>query len=145
MRKKINKDNFTDPYSDYRDFEEEEMSHIYIDPACITDECDSEFDEKYTFEVEYFIRYKIIELLKKPPPSGSYITTEWKESEGSSGNISYAAVYYYYKSNLKSHREYSEKVDNLISSDRYYKSCEKDFKNEFRKYAKNKYRNVFGF
>ena len=119
------------------------MDNVYIDPTVIAEQGDPEYNEKYEFEANYYIEHKIREFLGKPPQA-SWIETEWQGYEGSSDSISYAAVRYYYRSTRKKHREYMEKVEDLICSKKYEKSCEKDFNDDFRKFVKNKYKDIYG-
>lgn len=145
MKKKSNEDRSFYFDEDTDEFEEKKMNQIYIDPISIAEENDKKTNDKYRFEADYYTIHKILEHLKKSPPKGSYFETEWKESEGSSGIIPYAAIHFNYNLKLKTHSEYAKKIEKLICSETFDKSCRKDFDNEFKKFVKNKYRNIYNF
>ena len=124
---------------DFLETEENPLNRVYIDPPCFADFADPEIKDKYSFEANFYLEHKICVLLKKYPPSGSYFETEWKDSE----SVPYASVHYFYNSKLKRHRDYAGKVSKLITSSKFDSSCRKDFESEFKKFVKNKYRNIY--
>ena len=145
MKKQI-KDERTFSFDDeIGEFEEKVMNQIYIDPISIAEGNDKKINDKYRFEADFYTIHKILEHLKKSPPKGSYFETEWKESEGSSGIIPYAAIHFMYNSKLKIHSEYAKKIEKLICTKTFEKSCRKDFEIEFKKFVNNKYRNIYKF
>jgi hypothetical protein len=132
MKNQFNGESYFPEENEFSESEEISMNSVYIDPPCFTEFTDPEINDKYSFEVNFYLEYKICKLLKKFPPENSYFETEWKDSE----SVPYAAVYFYYKSKLKNHRDYAGKVSNLISTKRFDKSCKKDFETEFKKFVK---------
>jgi len=145
MKKKSNEDRSFYFDEDTDEFEEKKMNQIYIDPISIAEVNDKKINDKYRFEADFYTIHKILEHLKKSPPKGSYFETEWKESEGSSGIIPYAAIHFMYNSKLKIHSEYAKKIEKLICTKTFEKSCRKDFEIEFKKFVNNKYRNIYKF
>lgn len=143
MKKELNEEGIYSFDDDMDEFKEKVLNKIYIDPISIAEGNDKKINDKYRFEADFYTTNKIIEHLKKSPPSGSYFETEWKESEGSSGVIPYAAIHFNYYSKLKSHSEYAKKIEKLICSKIYEKSCRKDFEIEFKKFVKNKYKDIY--
>ena len=139
MKNKFYGESYFSEEDDFSETEEIPLNCVYIDPPCFADFADPEINDKYSFEANFYLEHKICALLKKFPPSGSFFETEWKDSE----SVPYAAVHYFYNSKLKSHRDYAGKVSKLISTSRFDSSCRKDFESEFKKFVKNKYRNIY--
>lgn len=126
---------------------EYQMAWLYLDSKCLYKEEDEDiFDDntdevkdKYRFEMDHYLLDKIYKFLKRPP-SGSLIKTEWKEYDrGDAPSIEYACLKYYYKSHLKSHQEYSKKLDKLYSSKKFEKECRKNFEKAFEEYKKENF------
>lgn len=145
MKKKFNEERIFSLDDETDEFEEKVMDQIYIDPISLAEENDKKINDKYRFEADFYTVHKILEHLKKSPPKGSYFETEWKESEGSFGLIPYAAIHFNYNSKLKTHSEYAKKIEKLIYSNTFEKSCRKDFESEFKKFVQNKYKNIYNF
>jgi len=116
--------------------EEREMAVEYFDiPELFkTDSEDSysskESNEKYRFLVDYYLIDKLFEFIKQPP-DGSYLGIEWKASES---GTEYASLKYLHKSTLKSHRDYTNKLDKVYYSKKFRDSCQENFEKEFKKY-----------
>ena len=116
--------------------EEREMAELFLDiPELFRTDYEytyysKESNAKYRFLVDHFLIDKLYEFIKQPPAE-SYLGVEWKESEG--GN-EYASLRYLYKSTLKSHRNYVDKLDKVYYSDIFRKGCLKDFDKAYKKH-----------
>lgn len=122
---------------------EYEMLSLYLDSKCLYEntsdynEYSSEVKDKYRFEMDYYLIEKIYEFINQPP-AGSFIKTEWSESDGyGNSSIEFACLKYYYKSQYKRHVDYAKKLDKLYSSKQFEKSIKKDFEPAFKEHMKN--------
>ncbi|MGE5411598.1 MAG: hypothetical protein ACM3MI_11620 [Clostridiales bacterium] len=102
------------------------------------EEDDTAFEDRDTFEADYYLEHCITQTLGKPP-SGSGFKLERIESDYNEYNFSvYERLLYLYRPAREKHINYLKSLVKLLDSKRWNKKCQKEFETAYKKFVEFK-------